>query len=72
MVLNLNLIDFDQAKLFYDRLDSISEEIRRKYDNIQAQVRKLKVELMKSILDDNIENVRKISKEIQALIKKHI
>ena len=69
MILNLNIIDFDEAKKLYNRLDIISENIKKKFDAIEAQVKKLKVELMKSILDDKIEDVRKTSDEIQNLIK---
>ena len=71
MIINLKLIDFDEAKKLYDRLDIISENIKKKFDTIQAQVKKLKVELMKSILEDKIEDVRKTSDEIQNLITKY-
>ena len=71
MIINTQVIDFDQAKEVYDRLDTISENIRRKFDKIQAEVKKLKVELMRSILEDQIEVVRKTSKQIQDLIKKY-
>ncbi len=71
MILNLTLIDIDKAKELYNRLDLISENIKKKFDIIQSQIKSFKVDLMKSILEDKIEDVRRISGEIQDLMKKY-
>ena len=71
MIINYNIIDFDQAKTLYKKLDTILENIQKKYEDLEEEVKELKVNLMKSILEDKMEDIRQISQNIQELVKKY-
>jgi len=71
MIINYKLIDVDQAKALYGKLDTILENLQKDFESTQEHIKEIKISLMKSILDDEMENIQHIMGDIQELAKKY-
>jgi len=67
LVLNLEVYDFGQVKKIYQKLDDLYSKIDFKYSMILEKLKKLKIDLMEAVLDNNFQKVRDIVKKIKEL-----
>jgi len=71
LILDLNLFDFESAKDLYNKLETISDRINLEFSVAQEKVKKLKVNLMKAILEENYKEVKNVAERTQDLRVKY-
>jgi len=64
---NSEIFDFDHSINFYRELEDIHEIVNLKHEISLEKVKKLKIDLTKAILEEDIELIKIISKKIQEL-----
>lgn len=67
MAINLEIFDFDQAKVLYHHIDDISSDINFKYTLVLQKIKKLKMDLMKAILVEDFLEVKEIAGKIREI-----
>ncbi len=67
MVINLEIIDIDHAKLLYEKIDNLYDNINQKFNITLDKIKKLKVNLMKAILEKDYDELKIISNHAKNL-----
>ena len=67
MIINLEIIDIEHAKSLYDQIDDLYEKINQKFSITLDKIKKLKVNLMKAILEKDYEELKVISNHAKKL-----
>lgn len=67
MIINLEIIDIEHAKSLYDQIDGLYEKINQKFSITLDKIKKLKVNLMKAILEKDYEELKLISTHAKKL-----
>lgn len=67
MAMNLEIFDFDQAKVLYHHIDDIFADINFKYTLVLQKIKKLKIDLMKAILVEDFLEVKEIAGKIREI-----
>jgi GTPase SAR1 family protein len=57
MIINMEIVDVDHAKKLYDQMDDLYEKINQKFSLSLDKIKKLKVSLMKAILEKDYEEL---------------
>jgi len=69
MIINLEIYDTEHAKILYNKMDELYQRVNVKYSLALEKIKKLKVNLMQSIIEEDFEELRKIAelaKELSA------
>ena len=66
-VINLEIFDFESATNLFKQLEDISSEINLEYSIFLEKVKKLKISLMKAILDEDYQKIREIGQKIEEI-----
>lgn len=69
MIITLETYDTEHAKILYNKMDELYQRINVKYSLALEKIKKLKVNLMRSIVEEDFEELRKIAelaKELSA------
>ncbi|MBD3194051.1 MAG: hypothetical protein GF317_03285 [Candidatus Lokiarchaeota archaeon] len=64
--------DLEIAEGMYDDLDGLQEDIHREFSILTEKIKKLKVNLMKGILDEDLNLIKKISDNMQKIKYKYL
>jgi DNA-binding MarR family transcriptional regulator len=67
MIINLEIIDIEHAKRLYDQIDNLYEKVSQTFGITLDKIKKLKVNLMKAILEKNYEELISISNHAKKL-----
>ncbi|MHA1293614.1 MAG: ADP-ribosylation factor-like protein [Promethearchaeota archaeon] len=71
MTITMDIFDMKQAKNLYLKLDKIHDLINKELLIDQEKIKKLKINLMKSVLNENLEDFKRIARVAQNLIVKY-
>ncbi len=69
MIINLETYDTEHAKILYNKMDDLFQRVSVKYSLALEKIKKLKLNLMQSIIEEDFEELRKIAglaKELSA------
>ncbi|MFX1593727.1 MAG: hypothetical protein ACFFCL_13625, partial [Promethearchaeota archaeon] len=72
MVFSSEIIDKENAQDLYNKIDELYDEINKEFAVTLEKVKKLKIDIMKSIIEKDYEELHKISKIAQKLRSKFI
>lgn len=72
MIINSEIMDKEHAQILYSEIDELYDEINREYSVTLEKVKKLKVNIMKSIIEKDFEELKKIANIAQELRTKFI
>ncbi|MHA1489662.1 MAG: ADP-ribosylation factor-like protein [Promethearchaeota archaeon] len=72
MIINLELFDLEHAKALYKELDMLHNEMNLNFSVTLEKIKKLKVHLMKAILEDNFDDLKVIAKKSQDFRLKYL
>ena len=61
MIINLETYDTEHAKILYNKMDELYQRVNIKYSVTLEKIKKLKVNLMKSIIEEDFEELKKIA-----------
>ena len=70
MLKELLFFDVKYSKMLYSKLDELANNITYRDYKVHEKIKKLKVELMNNVLEENLENIKKNAKEIYGLCLK--
>jgi hypothetical protein len=65
MILNFELFDFDRGRKLFGELEELHEEVNAIHSISTEKIKRLKNELISSIVDENLERIVNIAKKIQ-------
>lgn len=65
MIINLEIFDFERAKEIYSKLDELQCKINLKFLIALEKIKKLKVDLTKAILNENLGDLKQTAKKTQ-------
>ena len=71
MVINLEIIDLKHGKLLYEQIDDLYDKINQKFSITLDKIKKLKVNLMKAILEKDYDDLKLISNHAKNLSLKY-
>ena len=71
MIINLEIFDIEHAKILYDQMDNLYNDINIEFAIILDKIKKLKVNLMKGILEKDYDELKNIAKIAQNLLSKY-
>jgi len=69
MIINLETYDTEHAKILYNKMDDLYQRVSVKHSLALEKIKKLKINLMQSIIEEDFEELRKIAglaKELSA------
>ena len=72
MIINSEIMDKEHAQILYNKIDELYDEINKEFSVTLEKVKKLKVDIMKSIIEKDFEELKKIAKVAQELKSKFI
>ena len=72
MVFSSEIIDKENAQNLYNKIDKLYDDINKEFYITLEKVKKLKVDIMKSIIEKDYEELQKISNIAQELKSKFI
>ena len=72
MIINSEIIDKKHAQELYNKIDELYDEIKKEYSVTLEKVKKLKVDIMKSIIEKDFEELHKIANIAQDLKSKFL
>lgn len=72
MIINSELMDKEHAQILYNKIDELYDDINKEFSVTLEKVKKLKVDIMKSIIEKDFEELKKIAKVAQELKSKFI
>jgi GTPase SAR1 family protein len=72
MIISSEIIDNEQAQELYARIDELYDEINQEFSLTLEKLKKIKVDMMKSIIEKDYEELYKIANIIQTLKSKFI
>ncbi len=67
MIIKLEIYDTEHAKILYNKMDELYQRVSVKYSVTLEKIKKLKVNLMRSIIEEDFEELRKIAEITKAL-----
>ena len=70
MIINSEIIDKEHAQVLYGKIDELYDDINKKFSITLEKVKKLKVDIMKSIIEKDYEELNKIAEIAQELKSK--
>ena len=70
MIINSEIIDNEHAKVLYGKIDELYDDINKNFSITLEKVKKLKIDIMKSIIEKDYEELNKIAKIAQELNSK--
>ena len=71
MIINLQIMDFEQAKSLYTKLDDLYKDINRNFSITLEKIKTLKVNLMKSLAEKDFEDLKNIAHRVQDIMMKY-
>jgi len=71
MIINLEIYDTEHAKILYKQMDELYKRVNVKFSMTLEKIQKLKVNLMKSIVENDFEDIKKIAKITKDLSAKY-
>jgi len=71
MIINLEIYDLENAQGLYNKIDELFNRANVKYSLTLERIKKLKVNLMKAILENDYEELKKIAQITQDLSAKY-
>ena len=71
MIINLTTFDNEHAKELYDRMDNLYEKIKQQFSITLERVKKLKVNLVRAILENDFDQLKLIATQANNLISKY-
>jgi len=72
MIINLEIYDLENAQQLYSKIDDLFSRVDVNYSLILERIKKLKVNLMKAILENDFEELKKIAQITRDLSAKFI
>ena len=72
MIIDSQIFDNDNAQKLYNKIDELYDDINREYSVTLEKVKKLKVNIMKSLIEKDYEELQKIAKIAQDLKDKFL
>ncbi|MFW9948321.1 MAG: hypothetical protein ACFFDX_15955, partial [Candidatus Odinarchaeota archaeon] len=70
MIINLDIYDIEHAKILYDKIDNLFNKVNIQFSITLEKIKKLKVNLMKAILEKDFDELKKNAKMAQSLSSK--
>ena len=67
MVINSEIMDKENAQVLYSKIDDLYDDINKEFSVTLEKVKKLKVDIMKSIIEKDFEELKKISNIAQEI-----
>ena len=67
MIIKLEIYDTEHAKILYNKMDELYQRVSVKYSVTLEKIKKLKVNLMRSIIEEDFEELRKIAEITKSL-----
>jgi GTPase SAR1 family protein len=71
MIINLEIFDTEHAKILYSKMDELYKRVNVKFSMTLEKIKKLKVNLMKAIIENDIEELKKIAESTKDLSAKY-
>jgi len=72
MIIKLEIYDLENAQQLYNDLDDLFNRVDNNYSIILERIKKLKINLMKAILENDFEELKKIAQITQNLSAKFL
>jgi predicted transcriptional regulator len=72
MIINTDIFDNEHAKYLYNQIDELYNDINKELSVTLERVKKLKVNLMKSSVENNYDELKKIAKLTQELKSRYV
>ncbi len=72
MIINSELMDKEHAQILYNKIDELYDDINKEFSVTLEKVKKLKVDIMKSIIEKDFEELKKIAKIAQEIKAKFV
>jgi len=72
MIINLEIYDLENAQQLYSKIDDLFSRVNVKYSLTLERIKKLKVNLMKAILENDFEELKEIAQVTRDLSAKFI
>jgi hypothetical protein len=72
MIINLEIFDTESAKHLYSKMDELYNRVNLNYSLILEKIKKLKVNLMKAIIENDYDELKKTAQIIKELSSKYI
>ena len=72
MVINLEIYDLENAQKLYNKVDELFARVNVNFSFTLEKIKKLKVNLMKAILENDFEELKKIAQLTQDLSAKYV
>ncbi len=67
MIINSEIMDNENAQVLYNKIDELYDEVNQEFSVTLEIVKKLKVDIMKAIIEKDFEELKKIAKIAQDL-----
>jgi len=67
LIINLEIYDIEQAKNLYGKIDDIYNKVETEFSVLLEKIKKMKMNLMTAIAEEDFEDLRKIAKLTQEL-----
>jgi GTPase SAR1 family protein len=71
MTINSEIFDDENAKVLYSEIDELYDDIKKEFSITLEKIKKLKVDIMKSSLEKDYDELKKIAKIAQGLKAKY-
>jgi hypothetical protein len=71
MTINSEIIDSEHAKNLFSEIDELYDDIKREFSVTLEKIKKLKVDIMKSTIENDYNELKKIAKIAQGLKSKY-
>ncbi len=72
MIINSEIMDKEQAQILYNKIDELYDEINKEFSVTLEKVKKLKVDIMKSIIEKDFEELKKIANIAQEIKERFV
>jgi GTPase SAR1 family protein len=72
MIINSEFMDKENAQILYNKIDELYDDIKKEFSIALEKVKKLKVNIMKSIVEKDYEELKKIATVAQGLLSKFL
>jgi len=72
MIINSEIMDKEHAQILYNNIDELYDDINKEFSVTLEKVKKLKIDIMKSMIEKDFEELKKIAKVAQELKAKFI
>ena len=72
MIIKLETYDIEHAKILYNKMDDLYQRVNVKYSLALEKIKKLKVNLMQSIIEEDFDELRNIAEKVKELSANYI